>query len=156
MFFCVRHHCTRFTQLVYTHERSRTTKSTVVEHSYHKDRRQLQLFQRLALRQGGASFHKTICQHTFLAATSIAGLSARTMEQRRHVAMAVPTDQLSHNHCDCTDSHCNSHIVGLRASVCSCVTLPSQVHRQADSFYFLKPLGTMGLTLCHLSRQDTS
>ena len=23
----------------------------------------------------------------------------------------VPTDQLSHNHCDCTDSHCNSHIV---------------------------------------------
>ena len=26
---------------------------------------------------------------------------------------AVPTDQVSHNRCDCTDSHCNSHIVAL-------------------------------------------
>ena len=42
----------------------------------------------------------------------------------------VPTDQLSHNHCDCTDSHCNSHIV-LR--VCLCFLLShhqSQVHRR--------------------------
>ena len=61
----------------YTHERSRTTESTVFEHIHHKDRRQLQLFQRLALRQGRASFCD-ICQHT----------SSRppihTMEQRRH------------------------------------------------------------------------
>ena len=42
----------------------------------------------------------------------------------------VPTDQLSHNHCDCTDSHCNSHIV-LR--VCLCFFLShhlSQVRRR--------------------------
>ena len=34
-----------------------------------------------------------------------------------------PTDQLSHNHCDCTDCHCNSHIV--RPFVPSLVTGPS-------------------------------
>ena len=32
-----------------THERTRTTESTVFEHIHHKDRRQLQLFQRLAV-----------------------------------------------------------------------------------------------------------
>ena len=46
------------------------------------------------------------------------------------MGFGVPTDQLSHNHCDCTDSHCNGHIV-LR--VCLCFLLShhlSQVHRR--------------------------
>ena len=30
----------------------------------------------------------------------------------------VPTDQLSHNHCDCGDSHCRSHIVASCVSLC--------------------------------------
>ena len=42
----------------------------------------------------------------------------------------VPTDQLSHNHCDCTDSHCNSHIV-LRVCLCFLLSHPlSPVHRR--------------------------
>ena len=46
-----------------THERTRTTESTVFEHIHHKDRRKLQLFQRLALRGRASltavSFFKT-------------------------------------------------------------------------------------------------
>ena len=119
-----------------THERSRTTDSTVSEHIDHKDRRQLQLFQRLALRRGRASFYN-ICQHTS-SRPPIAGLFV-TPWNKDDMGDGVPTDQLSHNHCDCTDSHCNSH------SVTSCVfvlvlhsiTSPSA----ADSFYFLELLG---------------
>ena len=104
----------------YTQERSQTTQSTVFEHMHHKDRRRLQLFQRLALRQGRASFCD-ICQH--ILAASHCGAFCHTMEQRRHgrwrshgstVAQPLrlycqPLQQL----------HC--HFV----SVCSCVTLPS-------------------------------
>ena len=91
-----------------THERSRTTASTVSVHIDHKDRRQLQLFQRLALRRGRASFCN-ICQHTS-SRPPVAGLLV-TPWNKDDMGDGVPTDQLSHNHCDCTDSHCNSHIV---------------------------------------------
>ena len=46
-----------------THERSRTTESTVFEHIHHKDRRQLQLFQRLALRRPGELFVTSVNTH---------------------------------------------------------------------------------------------
>ena len=50
-----------------------------------------------------------ICQHT-----SSQPLFTRlfvTPRNKNNMGDGVPTDQLSHNHCDCTDSHCNSHIV---------------------------------------------
>ena len=40
-----------------------------------------------------------------------------TPRNKDDTADGVPTDLLSHNHCDCTDSHCNSHIV-LRVCLC--------------------------------------
>ena len=52
------------------------------------------------------------------------GLSLRLIVTPRNKGDGVPTDQLSHNHCDCTDSHCNSHIV------LPFVHLLSQVHRR--------------------------
>ena len=52
-----------------THERSRTTESTVFEHIHHKDRRQLQLFHRLALHDRTASYvcarSRHICSISF-------------------------------------------------------------------------------------------
>ena len=61
-FFCFRR-CTR------THQCSRITESTVFEHIHHKDRRQLQLFQRLALNDRTASYvcarSRHICSISF-------------------------------------------------------------------------------------------
>ena len=57
----------------------------------------------------------------------IAGLSVAL--NKDDMGDGVPTDQLSHNHCDCNASHCNSHIV----TSCVCVFVlhpPSQVHRR--------------------------
>ena len=34
-----------------------------------------------------------------------------TQRDKDDMGDSVPTDQPSHNHCDCTDSHCTSHIV---------------------------------------------
>ena len=47
-----------------------------------------------------------ICQHTLLPGHPLRGFLSQ-----QGTRTTVPTDQLSHNHCDCTDSHCNSHIV---------------------------------------------
>ena len=46
-----------------------------------------------------------ICQNIFPA--SLCGASCHTKD----MGDGIPTDQLWHNNCDCTDSHCNSHIV---------------------------------------------
>ena len=70
-----------------------------------------------------------ICQHTSFR-PPIAGLSVAPWN-KDDMGDGVPTDQLSHNHCDCTDSHCNSHIVA--SCVCFCFLLShllSQVHRR--------------------------
>ena len=65
----------------------------------------------------------------------------------------VPTDQLSHNHCDCTDSHCNSHIV----TSCVFVLVLHSHHKSIGGRLLLLPQAARdGLALCHLSRQDTS
>ena len=133
-----------------THEPSRTTQSTVFEHIHHKDRRQLQLFQRLALRRGRASFCD-ICQHTS-SRPPIAGLSV-TPWNKDDMGDGVPTDQLSHNHCDCTDSHCNSHIV----TSCVFVLVLHSHHKSIGGRLRLLPRAARdGLALCHLSRQDTA
>ena len=50
-----------------------------------------------------------ICQYTSFW-LPFAGLFV-TPRNKDDTGDGVPTDQLSHNHCDCTDSHCNSHIV---------------------------------------------
>ena len=133
----------------YSHERSRTTESTDFEDIHHKDRRQLQLFQRLALRRGRASFCD-ICQHTS-SQPPFAGLSVAPWN-KDDMGDGVPTGQLSHNHCDCTDSHCNSHIVT------SCVfVLELHSHHKSIGGRLLFPQAARdGLALCHLSRQDTS
>ena len=133
-----------------THERSRTTESTVSEHIDHKDRQQLQLFQRLALRRGRASFCN-ICQHTS-SQPPIAGLFV-TPWNKDDMGDGVPTDQLSHNHCDCTDSHCNSHIV----TSCVFVLVLHSHHKSIGGRLLLLPRAARdGIALCHLSRQDTS
>ena len=62
-----------------------------------------------------------ICQHTS-SQPLVAGLSVAP-RNRDDVGDGVPTDQLSHNHCECTDSHCNSHMV--RPFVPSPITCPS-------------------------------
>ena len=119
-----------------THERSRTTESTV--------------FQRLALRRGRASFCD-ICQHTS-SRPPIAGLSVAPWN-KDDMGDGVPTDQLSHNHCDCTDSHCNSHIV----TSCVFVLVLHSHHKSIGGRLLLLPQAARdGLALCHLSRQDTS
>ena len=134
----------------FTHERSRTTESTVSEHIDHKDRRQVQLFQRLALRRGRANFCN-ICQHTS-SRPPIAGLFV-TPWNKDDMGDGVPTDQVSHNHCDCTDSHCNSHIV---TSFVFVLVLHSH-HKSIGGRLLLLPRAARdGLALCHLSRQDTS
>ena len=47
--------------------------------------------------------------------TLISGHSLRvllvTPRNKDDVGDGIPADQLSHNRCECTDSHCNSHIV---------------------------------------------
>ena len=50
-----------------------------------------------------------ICQYTSFRPL-LAGLFV-TPRNKDDMGDGVPTDQLSHNHCDCTYSHCNSHIV---------------------------------------------
>ena len=133
-----------------THERSRTTESSVFEHIHHKDRRQLQLFQRLALRRDWASFCD-ICQHTS-SRPPFAGLSVAPWN-KGDMGDGVPTDQLSHNHCDCTDSHCYSHIV----TSCVFVLVLHSHHKSIGGRLLLLPQAARdGLALCHLSRQDTS
>ena len=103
-----------------THERSRTTESTVSEHIDHKDRRQLQLFQRLALRRGRASFCN-ICQHTS-SRPPIAGLFV-TPWNKDDMGDGVPTDQLSHNHCDWTVLTATATVtLSLRACLFLCYT----------------------------------
>ena len=69
-----------------------------------------------------------ICQYTSFRPL-FAGLFV-TPRNKDDMGDGVPTDQLSHNHCDCTDSHCNSHIV-LRVCLCFLLShLLSQVHRR--------------------------
>ena len=69
-----------------------------------------------------------ICQYTSFRPL-FAGLLV-TPRNKDDMGDGVPTDQLSHNHCDCTDSHCNSHIV-LSACLCFFLShLLSQVHRR--------------------------
>ena len=81
-----------------------------------------------------------ICQHTSsrppFAVLSVAPWNKDDMGD------GVPTDQLLHNHCDCTDSHCNSHIVTSCVFVLPFVPSPITSPSAADSFYFLKSLGT--------------
>ena len=69
-----------------------------------------------------------ICQHTS-SRPLFAGLLV-TPRNKDDMGDGVPTDQLSLNLCDCTDSHCNSLIV-LRVCLCFLLShLLSQVHRR--------------------------
>ena len=92
-----------------------------------------------------------ICQHTS-SRPPFAGLSV-TPWNKDDMGDGVPTDQLSHNHCDCTDSHCNSHIV----TSCVFVLVLHSHHKSIGGRLLLLPQAARdGLALCHLSRQDTS
>ena len=70
---------------------------------------------RSLLRRGRASFCD-ICQDTS-SWPPFVGLSVARWN-KDDMGDGVPTDQLLHKHRDCTDSHCNSHIVT------SCVFVP--------------------------------
>ena len=105
---------------------------------------------RSLLRRGRASFCD-ICQHTS-SRPPFAGLSVAPWN-KDDMGDGVPTDQLSHNHCDCTDSHCNSHIV----TSCVFVLVLRSHHKSIGGRLLLLPQAARdGLALCHLSRQDTS
>ena len=92
-----------------------------------------------------------ICQHTS-SRPPIAGLSVAPRNED-DMGDGVPTDQLSHNHCDCTDSHCNSHIV----TSCVFVLVLHSHHKSIGGRLLLLPRAARdGLALCHLSGQDTS
>ena len=91
------------------------------------------------------------CQHTS-SRPPIAGLSV-TPWNKDDMGDGVPTDQLSHNHCDCTDSHCNSHIV----TSCVFVLVLHSHHKSIGGRLRLLPQAARdGPALCHLSGQDTS
>ena len=78
----------------------------------------------------------------------IAGLSVAPWN-KDDMGDGVPTDQLSHNHCDCTDSHCNSHIV----TSCVFVLVLRSHHKSIGGRLRLLPRAVRdGLALCHLSR----
>ena len=105
---------------------------------------------RSLLRRGWASFCD-MYQHTS-SRPSFAGLSVAPWN-KDDISDGVPTDQLSHNHCDCTDSHCNSHIV----TSCVFVLVLHSHHNSIGGRLLLLPQAARdGLALCHLSRQDTS
>ena len=105
---------------------------------------------RSLLRRGRASFCD-ICQHTS-SRSPFAGLSVAPWN-KDVMGDDVPTDQLSHNHYDCTDSHCNSHIV----TSCVFVLVLHSHHKSIDGRLLPLPQAARdGPALCHLSRQDTS
>ena len=90
--------------------------------------------------------------NTHLRGPPIAGLSVAPWN-KDDMGDGVPTDQLSHNHCDCTDSHCNSHTV----TSCVFVLVLHSHHKSIGGRLLLLPQAARdGLALCHLSRQDTS
>ena len=64
-----------------------------------------------------ASFVRTRSRHIFQASLAFLFV-VHHEEQGRHMGDGAPTDQQSHNHCDCTDGHCSDHIVA------SCVLVP--------------------------------
>ena len=81
----------------------------------------------------------------------IAGLSVAPWN-KDDMGDGVPRDQLSHNHCDCTDSHCNSHIV----TSCMLILVLHSHHKSIGGRLLRLPQAARdGLALCHLSRQDT-
>ena len=120
-----------------THERSRTTESTVFEHIHHKDRRQLQLFQRLPLRRGRASFVTSVN-------TDPRGLPLRGFLSHHGIkttwAMAFPRIN-----CRTTTATVLTATATVTLSLRACLFLcyiPITSPSAADSFYFLKLLGT--------------
>ena len=130
-----------------THERTRTTKSTVVEHSYHKSigggcrrswRRASRLGQPLSLLICSQDTSSRSLFAGALASVSVAFKKARKAE---HVPFASRARQV--------------HEVPMLLCVCSCVTLPSQ-DDLPQCLRLLPRAARDGLALCHLSRQDTS
>ena len=85
-----------------------------------------------------------ICQHT--SSRPLFVVLFVTPRNKDDMGDGVPTDQLSHNHCDCTDSHCNSLIV-LRVCLCFFLShLLSQVHwrqKQLSDFVETKKYWTL-------------
>ena len=71
-----------------------------------------------------------ICQHT--SSRPLFAALFVTPRNKDDKGVGVPTDQLSHNHCDCTDSHCNSHIIAS----CACFSAsfcPISYHKSIGS-----------------------
>ena len=67
----------------------------------------------------------------------------------------VPTDQLSHNHCDCTDSHCRSHIVASCVFVPLVPTATTRRRRRVPSTMSTSPSSSRRASVVS-SCQDTS
>ena len=67
----------------------------------------------------------------------------------------VPTDQLSHKHCDCADSHCKSHIVASCVIVLLVPTAITRRRRRVPSTMSTSPSSSARASLVSFC-QDTS
>ena len=131
----------------YTHERTRTTKSTVDKHSYHMSigggcRRS---WRRASRARPAFVTVDMLTRHILvitlcgaLASVSIAFKKARKAEHVSFVSRARQVDE-----------------VPMVLCVCSCVTIPSQ-DDLPQCLRLLPRAARDGPALCHLSRQDTS
>ena len=72
-----------------THQRSRITESTVFKDIHHKDRRQQQLFQRLALHDCTASYVRSRSRHIFWASLGTPRADGARQGRRAHEADPV-------------------------------------------------------------------
>ena len=95
---------------------------------------------------GAARLHGELCvtcQHTS-SQPPFAGLLV-ILRNNDDMGDGVPTDQLSHNHCESTDRHCRSHIVASCAFVLLARPNRYQKTTTAGTFhtvYFTKQLDT--------------
>ena len=106
-----------------THQRSRLTNIAFCQLIIHAGRRQLQLSRRRSLHGCTTRYVRPRSRHIFSA--SLAGLLIP--RNKDDMGNGVLTDQLPHNHCNCPDSHCNSHIV---ASCMFVLLVPTTITRR--------------------------
>ena len=89
-----------------------------------------------------------ICQHTS-SRPPFAGLSVAPWN-KDDMGDGVPTDQLSHNHCDCTDSHCRNHIVASCVFVLLGPTAITRRRRRVPSTMSTSPSSSTRASLVSL------
>ena len=91
---------------------------------------------------GAARLHGQLCENSLKAhlhGFPLRGFSWYTMRNKDDLGDGVPTDQLSHNRCESTDSHCSSHIVASCVFVLLVSTLITRRPRRVPSTMSTSP-----------------